>query len=364
VLALCDVAAYLLERKLVSARAVVDGSLRVEDVSRRNGVFVVTTGRERCLVLKVDGDARGTSVAHEAAVLDRLGSSCQGARLATWLPVPIAYDSAEGVLILEGVRDARDWSQHHITGRARRTLAREAGRALAALHAVPPEALDGLSAPSDPAWSLRLHRPDLEAVRAMSAASADLTRIVQQSDELCGRLDELLGVWQDECVIHADVRWDNCLALPAPGSARRTRLVLIDWELSAPGDPALDVGALFGEYLGAWLRSVPIPDPADPAGLVGRARFPIGEVHAALASFWDAYRRACGQPAAALGRTLLRAVRFAAVRVLAAALERAQALSELTPGERYAVQLTHNILARPDEAGAHLLGLRPSWASA
>ena len=246
-LALSDVVGYLLERRLVSADAVVDGSLRVEDVSRRNAVFVVTTASERSLVLKVEGDDGGIGVAREAAVLERLRTSRHGTGVGAWLPAVVAYDSAERVLILEGTPGSRDWSRQHAAGRASRTLAREAGRALAALHAVPPEALNGLATPSDPAPALRLHLPDLDAQRTMSAASADLTRIVQQSDDLCGRLDELAGAWQDECVIHGDVRWDNCVALPAPGSARRTRLMLIDWELSAPGDPALDVGAFFGE---------------------------------------------------------------------------------------------------------------------
>ena len=81
-----DVATYLIERKLLSPRAVVNGGLRVMDVSRRNRVFVVTAERESCFVLKLGSETGDRGVAHEAAVLQRLRSADVGGKLALRLP--------------------------------------------------------------------------------------------------------------------------------------------------------------------------------------------------------------------------------------------------------------------------------------
>ena len=73
-LAAADVAGYLLDRKLLSPRAVVHGGLRVTDTSRLNRVFVVTTEDGPCFVLKAADGADGAGVAREAAVLERLAA--------------------------------------------------------------------------------------------------------------------------------------------------------------------------------------------------------------------------------------------------------------------------------------------------
>ena len=65
VLGASDVAGYLLDRKLLSPRAVVDGRFRVVDSSRLHPVFVVTAQDDRCFVLKLGGAA----IAREAAVV-------------------------------------------------------------------------------------------------------------------------------------------------------------------------------------------------------------------------------------------------------------------------------------------------------
>jgi aminoglycoside phosphotransferase (APT) family kinase protein len=361
VLGAADVAGYLLERKLLSPRAVVDGSLRVEDASRLNRVFVVTAERERCFVLKLAGEAGEMGVAQEAAVLERLRAADPDGSLSSYLPVLVGYHRAEGVLILEAVPGARDLTRQHRRGRFSVALAREAGRALALVHTVEPAALDGLPAGTDPAWQLDLHRPDLEAVQTLSGAALELTRLIQRSEELCSWLEELRVTWREESVVHGDVRWDNYLALRAGGSGGWTRLLLIDWEMAGLGDPAADVGAFFGEYLRMWLHSIPIVDLRARALAPEHARFPLVRMQPAMRAFWDAYALHRARRTRELGPILDRATRFAAVRLLTAALEEAQMFAELRASLVDALQLSRAVLRRPHEAAAHLLGLRGSW---
>jgi aminoglycoside phosphotransferase (APT) family kinase protein len=363
VLGAADVAGYLLDRKLLGPRAVVDGGLRVADASRLNRVFVVTAEGERCYVLKLAGGAGNAGVAREAAVLERLRRLDPGGSLAWLLPVVVAYDAAEGVLILESAADARDLRRHHARGRFSCVLAREAGRALALLHAIPPRALDGLPHAPHPTGRTQMHRPDLNTMFTLSEAAVELTRILQGADELCAELDELCTGWSEESVIHGDVRWDNCLALRGSGSSRWTRLQLIDWELCGPGDPGFDIGAFFGEYLRAWLQSIPIADHRDPGRLLEHARLPLRRMRPALRAFWAGYTLDRGTTSTELSATLRRSTRFAAVRLITAALEEAQSFAELRARALYQLMLSENIVRRPHEA-IDMFGLGASWTAA
>jgi hypothetical protein len=351
VLEAADVARYLLDRELLSPRAVVDGGLRIVDRSRLNRVFVATADGDRCLVLK----AGGTAPARAAAVIERRRLADGSGELARALPVTVAYDGAEAVLVLESAPDAHDLADHYGRGRFSRALAREAGRALARLHAISPRALDGLAPMPHRAWIEQLHRPDLDTLRTLSAAAAELTGLVQGMEDLCANLDELLAGWSEASVIHGDVRWDNCLALRRRG--RWASLQLIDWELCGPGDPGFDVGAFFGEHLRAWLQSIPMVDRRDPGRLLPHARLPLRRMRPVLGAFWDAYVRERAADEAELTRTLRRATRFAAMRLLTAALEEAQTLTELRASAVHLVALSRNILRRPDEASRRLLGI-------
>lgn len=360
-LGLADVAPYLIDRKLISRRAVVEGRFHVVDVSRLNRVLLVTAEGERCFVLKVAGEGHDAAAAREAAVLERLWSIDEATALASCLPAFVAYDSAERVLVLEGAPRARDLTRHHTRGRFSRAIASEVGRALAVLHAIPPVTLDGFR-PAVSASRLRVHEPDLHSLRTLSAGAVELTRILQDLDELCTALDDILASWHEDSVIHGDVRWDNCLAWRSGSSSRWTRLQLIDWELAGLGDPALDIGAFFGDYLGAWLQSIPIADPRDPGRLRAHARLPLRRMRPALRAFWAAYSLHRGASAADLSATLRRSTRFAAVRLLTAALEEAQTLDQVRAGVLSMLQLSQKILARPREA-ADLLGLGARWAT-
>ena len=357
-----DVVRYLLDRKLLTPRAVVHGRLRIDDVSRSNRVFVVTADGERCYVVKFAEASGDPGVAREAAVLERLRSLDAGGPLASFLPTPVEYDEAVGVLIVESAPHSRDLTRQHARGRFSRLLARQVGIALALLHSVPPTALQGLGLMRRPVDRAVIHRPDLEAMRGLSGAAVELTRMVQRSDELCAALDELDRAPRVKSVIHGDVRWDNFLALRGAGSNRWVGLRLIDWELCGVGDPGFDIGAFFGEYLRVWLQSIPIAEPGNPALLLAHARLPLRRMRPALTSFWDAYVRQRGLSLAESNATLRRSTRFAAVHLLTAALEEAQTLSDLSASVFHLLPLSQNILTRPREA-AELFGLGSSWAA-
>ena len=138
------------------------------------------------------------------------------------------------------------------------------GLALAALHRVPAGRVGDLPPGFDPMWGLSLSEPLHERLLDLSAGALDLVGRLQASRALCDRLDALRDAVSGDVVMHGDLRWENCLAVAAPGSLRRTRVLLVDWELAGPGPAGFDAGTVLAEYLLSWVGSIPIVDPVEP----------------------------------------------------------------------------------------------------
>jgi aminoglycoside phosphotransferase (APT) family kinase protein len=336
-----DIAHYLLSLGVVKPQSVIDEDFRVVDASRRNSVFLVTSASGPTLVVKQALSGDGASLAHEATVLRLLAGA---PALASHVPEVVCVDGS--CLVLRTPGQGRDWSDHR--GRFPLVPARVLGRLLATVHR---QAADLPDAP-DPLWGLALPEPPYDLVLELSAGAQDLVARIQGSDFLCSRLADLRETITAGGLVHGDLRWDNCLALPAPGARRRTRVVMLDWELAGPSDPAFDVGSVLSEYLRVWVGSVPIVEPVDPGRLVARARHPLASMRPAMAAFWSAYRRPDGPP-------LRRVIELCAVRLLQTAIERAQGVNAPTAHVITLVQLADNMLRRPDDAAFALLGLRP-----
>jgi aminoglycoside phosphotransferase (APT) family kinase protein len=334
-----DMAHYLLSLGVVKPREVMDEGFTVVDASRRNRVYLATTSAGPTFVVKQASEPGAPSLATEAAIL---GELAREPVLAGHVPAVVVHEPG-GCLVLRTPGRARDWSEHR--GRFSAARARTLGRVVARLHDLPVDA----PRPATP-MSLLLALPPYALVAGLSFAAQDLVARVQGSDFLCGRLEELRTATCEDALVHGDLRWENCLSLPSPGSARRTRLLLADWEAAGRGDPALDAGAVLAEFLRAWVGSIPIVEPADPGRLVAQARVPLAAMRPAMAAFWDAYRAERPLP-------LRRVVEMTAVRLLQTAIEVAQGLAATTAHVVTLLQLADNMLRGPDVAAEQLLGL-------
>ena len=323
----------------------VEEDLRVTDVSRRNSVFVVTASDAPTYVVKQAGPGTADTLAHEAAVLRELARM---PLLAGVVPALAHYDEAAVRLVLRSPPDAIPWRQQ---ARLPRLAAGALGRTLAAVHASRPE-LESSPPQDDRLWALTLPEPALERLRHMSTGELELVSRIQADPVLCDRLRRLRDQVGDEAFVHGDLRWENCLALAAPGSKRRTRVLLIDWELAGPGEPTADLGAALGECLRLWVESVPIVDPSSPGLLASRARYPLGRLKPVMRALWAGYRSAAARPVS-LGRV----AEMAAVRLLETALEHAQRLVGVSAEALALLQVADNVLRTPEDAARRLIGL-------
>jgi Ser/Thr protein kinase RdoA (MazF antagonist) len=340
---------YLLSLGLVKPAAVVEDDLVVVDASRRNCVFIATGRTGPAHVVK-QADARtAATLAHEAAVLRTLAATPE---LAGLVPEVVHHDERGRRLVLRTAPGGRDWARHHGDGRFPVGPARGLGRALAALHQLPGDALDELPPGVDRMWGLSLPEPTHETVLDLSAAAVDLVGRVQASDVMCDRLREVRAAASDGAIVHGDLRWENCVLVAAPGGRRRTRVLLVDWELAGRGPAAFDVGTVLAEYLIRWVASIPILDVRDPSRFMDRAAHPLARMRPPVMAFWQAYCAARGQPPA-----LAPVVELAAVRLLQAAVESALQSTSASAHAVVLAQLAANLLDDPEAAALVLLGL-------
>jgi hypothetical protein len=354
---------YLLERHLLDPGSVVDGDLVLTDLWSRNRCLLVRRAHGRSYVLKQGVSTNGLVLPRrEAAVYEQLMSDEEG--IGRYLPACYGYDPQQKLLILELVGNGETLRSYQLRRRRCSTLlARAVGDALGSLHRleVRRDSPEAWNAPTP--WVFSLHQPDLPALYEMSALSMQLTGMIQSQPDLCARLEGLRSDWRPRSIIHQDIKWDNVIVVPHPDSTRVAGIRLVDWEDACLGDPCWDVGSFLSEYLVFWLSTVPLSRNEQAKPPSGTADRQLKSMQQTVGTFWHAYVRSRGLGPDEANRWLVRALTFAAGRLLQTAFETTQLSTQLSGVVVLEVQLAANILQRPVEAAASLLGL-PLEASA
>jgi thiamine kinase-like enzyme len=185
-----------------------------------------------------------------------------------------------------------------------------------------------------------------------------IIRIVQQVAELGELLDELRRGWRSDTLIHHDFKWDNCIVSQPPGPGRSTgKPKIVDWEIASRGDPCWDVGSVFNEYLSCWLFSIPITGETPPDQFVNLARFPLEKMKPAIRSFWQSYSQRMTLDSTTSEQWLQRSIKYAAARLVQTCFESMQMSIQPTGNVICLLQLSLNMMQRPQEAIVHLLGI-------
>lgn len=245
----------------IDARLAQWGLSREDDspltpAASKNRTLICRHGRTgRVLVKLADGPPLHSGVVREGEVLTRLGPLTVG-KCPLVLPKLFAFDRALGMVAVEWLMDSETLHTYHRrTRRYGAALSSQLGRAVGFLHRVSnarPEAFGPraeLGEESDLLECFLRMRPDFYA--RLSLAGIDLFSSVQSDAGAVSGLQWLsqAGPLGDAVLLHGDLKQANLLRVSQGGKGA---LVLLDWELSAWGDPARDVGGLVADYaLGA-----------------------------------------------------------------------------------------------------------------
>jgi hypothetical protein len=114
---------------------------------------------------------------------------------------------------------------------------------------------------------------------------------------------------------------------------------------------------VFSNYLSFWLFSIPIMGEEPPDRFLELAPYPLERMQPAMRAYWQAYVRDMGLDAVTAKAWLLRAVKYGAARLVQTGFEHMHLSTQLTGNLVCLLQLSLNIMQRPHEAIAHLLGI-------
>jgi hypothetical protein len=349
---------YLQARGLLPTDS-VDG-LRVVRRSSVNLAFAVVR-RPECSAAPVGwfvkqglGSSGRRAVAREHAAYRRLDGEADG--IAAFIPALVDYNADQAILVLELAGRYRNLHERRRTARGfSPRLGRVLGDALGCLHDHRPPTPHSWD--TAPPWILRAHRPRPAALRHTSPADLEIIKLLQQSPPIRDGMDRLAAGWRPQAFVHGDFRWENCVVAEMRGATPLMRIV--DFEQASAGDPAIDVGAAFAEYIRSWLSSMPNEPSLGGTELADVAIRPIEEMQPEIAALWRAYTERRELDDAERVAMLARCVDFAAVRLIAAALEQTAEAEWPPPAAGRALQVAENLFAWPWEASARLIGIVP-----
>jgi tRNA A-37 threonylcarbamoyl transferase component Bud32 len=247
---------YLIQNGLADPTALHDPRVRIESRSRSHAVWLVRLPEGQNYVVKRAIPRTGEpwpNLGSEILIYQSAGDSPELRHL---LPTCFHADDRLQVLVLEAVEPCETVHTESYTRGPSAERLRALGYALGQLHratrAGPVQHL-----PDSSPWILDVLSPG-----SWKPPHAD-TVLAQGAirRELAAHFTRLTSQPAIRCLVHNDLKWDNCLIA---GNAVK----IIDWELASTGDPAWDVAGILQEFDVYYLSL-----PATPGTHIARTAF-------------------------------------------------------------------------------------------
>lgn len=120
--------------------------------------------------------------------------------------------------------------------------------------------------------------------------------LYQRYDSLGNAIAELATAFEPCCLTHNDLKLNNILlhnnweqVISKSEESNNSIIRLIDWERSAWGDPAFDLGMLISSYLQIWLISLVVSKYIDVEESLRLAMTPLNLLQPSIAALTKAY---------------------------------------------------------------------------
>lgn len=113
--------------------------------------------------------------------------------------------------------------------------------------------------------------------------------LYQRYDSLGQAIAELANAYTPCCLTHNDLKLNNILVHSDWEQTTDSIVRLIDWERSAWGDPALDLGTIIASYVQIWLGSLVISKSLSIDESLGLAITPLDKLQPSILTLTQAY---------------------------------------------------------------------------
>jgi hypothetical protein len=355
-LAEAGIVRYLIDCGLVERRDVVDGSFIAVPSSRQHRNFLVRSGDAGAGWFVKQPGPNGpmgpAGIAREAAFYWLVSTRDPFNALAELVPAYRLHDPARAILILEEVHGVAPHRRQSLETGFPPTIGAAVGRALAQIHRIK-RAETGAAAAlvlEEPPWPLAILQTNAQGGLPRNPGIEFALAVISRHAGFERALSRLRESWRPERLVHGDMKWDNCLVEDGAEDAPSVRIV--DWEAAAWGDPAWDAGSLIQDYVSQSIMASPLSPQAPPDAVAAAAEKAMAAVRPAVGAFWAAYAPGANPD------FLRRSISFAGARILQTCVEALAVSGIVTPNVAALLQLSHDVLERPDVAATQLLGFR------
>lgn len=134
-----------------------------------------------------------------------------------------------------------------------------------------------------------LERITPEIFGAVPADGLKFFALYQRYDSLGQAIAELGKAYTPSCLTHNDLKLNNILLHTNWQQPDDSIIRLIDWERNSWGDPAFDLGTLFGSYIQIWLSSLVISKSLSIEESLSLAVTPLEQLQPSIAALAKAY---------------------------------------------------------------------------
>lgn len=361
-----NIAHYLLEKGLIDLESIVDGKFSVREQSSRNVNFAVNREYEPAYLVKqvrAREQEKRETLRTEATCYWLAANDENYRPLYSFLPRYHEYDYLNHILILELLPEVRNLHEYYYeTGIFPVEIAEMLADMLASYHTHSEGDLKdrksfALFRKRKP-WVFTLGDQNLAdwiENPALGQAEKQSVRLILENGAFMEHLRGVNADWETKSLLHGDVKFPNFLIGKSTEADARPNIRLIDWELADIGDPLWDVAAVIQNYLNFWVASEIIQQDSrrDDAWFV-----PLEQVQPSIEAFWRRYASLAGWNDTDARRCLEKTVRYTALKLVHTCFESVQGVKDLPLYSAKILQLSLNLLQRPDEAIWELLGIQ------
>lgn len=357
-----NIAHYLLEKGLIDIGSVIRGDFSVRNLSSRNANFAVNCEYAPAYLVKqvrAQDLEKLESLRIEATCYWLAGNDPAYRALAGFLPGYHDYDYLQHILVLEWLPSVRNMHEFYRGGSLFPVaVAEELAVLLSTYHThetgvVEQQKSYSLFKKRKP-WVLSISEERLTdwlKNPATGPAEKQPVKLMLENKEFMSCLSSIEDEWETKSLIHGDVKFPNLLINTDYTPGARPDIRLIDWELADIGDPLWDVAAAIQNYLTLWIASEIDPEQ-DHSGPVT-----LEMVRPSIAAFWQRYADIAGWDKTETRRNRMKMLRYVALKLVHTCFESVQHVKDMSLFSAKLLQLSLNLLKKPEVAAAELLGI-------
>lgn len=343
----------------------------VELISAKNFNLLVTLLPKLQMLIKQERHHEGKAVGEFAIEWQVQKLIREFPELAHWrsfLPKIEHFDVENSILVLKYLQDYQDLMKFHMKDNSYPAqIAAQIGVHLATIHRdtyhqqhYRQAMVVGMENPKNTSQVQQLIR-NIEWITPEIFASVPddalkFYSLYQRFDSLRAALAELGEAFVADCLTHNDLKLNNILLhnnWEQPGSEI---VRLIDWERSAWGDPAYDLGTVIGSYLQMWLGSLVVSQSLSIEESLSLAMTPLDRVQPSIASLTRAYLATFPEIIANRPDLIERAIQFAGLTLIQGIVATIDYQKTFGNSGIASLQVAKTLLCRPAQSMSTVFG--------